>query len=153
MKKSLKTSKFGTYLGVLLVILIGASGCQNGQREDAENEIYSIILQQQEAWNQGDIDGFMAAYWNSDSLLFVSGDRVGYGWQKTLENYKRNYPTQEIMGTLDFNILKFEMLSSESCFVLGSWDLERPSGPIGGKFTLIWKYIDGKWVIVADHTS
>ena len=37
--------------------------------------------------------------------------------------------------------------------LVGKWDLERTIGDIGGVFTLLFKKIKGRWVIITDHTS
>ena len=34
---------------------------------------------QEAAWNAGDLEGFMAAYWQSDSLLFVGRGAIHEG--------------------------------------------------------------------------
>ena len=57
------------------------------------------------------------------------------------------------MGELTFTIISVEELSKTSCYVIGKWDLKREKGDVGGYYTLLWKKIDGKWVIVIDHTS
>lgn len=126
--------------------------CSSKNNEDAEAAIREVMAKQVEDWNKGDIDAFMQAYWNSDSLKFVSGRGTTYGWQKTLENYKRSYPDRASMGKLSFEILEVDVLSKEAALVLGRWHLERENA-IGGYYTLLWKKIKGKWLIVVDHTS
>ena len=115
-----------------------------------------VILQnmksQETSWNNGDIKGFMAYYLKSDSLMFIGSKGVTYGWQNTLDNYTKNYPDKKTMGTLRFIILKTIQLSPESIYLIGKWDLARDK-PIGGHFTLLWKKVEGQWVIVSDHTS
>ncbi|MFN3840895.1 MAG: YybH family protein [Cyclobacteriaceae bacterium] len=124
------------------------------QRNTEEIEaIRTVMSNQQRAWNKADIDAFMEGYWKSDSLKFVSRNDVTYGWVKTLENYKKGYPTPEAMGQLTFTILSIELLSPNSAFVIGKWELKRSTDSIGGHFTLLWKKFYGKWVIVTDHTS
>lgn len=118
-----------------------------------ELAIRSVMDEQIKAWNNGNIDAFMQTYWQSDSLLFVGSKGPTYGWQTTLENYKKRYPDTVAMGKLDFEILKITPLSAEYSFVLGKWHLKRTIGDAGGYFTLIFRKIYGKWLIVADHTS
>jgi len=89
--------------------------------EKAEDQIREVMHQQELAWNAGDIDAFMQGYWNSDSLRFISSRGTTYGWQKTLENYKRSYPDKETMGILTFEIIDIDVLSQTSAFVLGKW--------------------------------
>jgi hypothetical protein len=95
----------------------------------------------------------MQTYWKSDSLLFVSSNGPTYGWETTLERYKKRYPDTATMGRLDFNIIQIKSISSEYSFVLGKWHLTRTIGDMGGYFTLLLRKIKDKWLIVADHTS
>lgn len=115
--------------------------------------ISNVMSQQQKDWNNGELVSFMQGYWNSDSLKFISSRGVNYGWQATLAGYQKGYPTKEAMGTLTFTILSLEKLSDNSAFMIGKWHLKRSSDEPNGHFTLLWKKINGKWVIVADHTS
>jgi len=108
---------------------------------------------QVQAWNHGNIDAFMQTYWQSDSLLFVGSSKPGYGWRATLEHYKKVYPDTAAMGHLSFNLLQLKPLSTEYYFVLGEWHLKKTIGDIGGYFTLIFRKINGRWLIVVDHSS
>ncbi len=118
-----------------------------------ETNIRKILDNQKNAWNAGDIKSFMKGYWQSDSLLFIGKSGITYGWQKTLDNYKKNYPDTAAMGVLNFNLLEFKPLSPEYYFAVGKWHLQRTSGDIGGHFTLLFRKINGMWFIVADHSS
>jgi len=116
------------------------------------NEVLNHMKMQEKAWNEGDIKGFMNYYWKSDSLKFIGSKGITYGWQKTLDNYIKSYPTKNDMGILTFTIVEGTQLSEKSIYVIGKWELKKDK-PVGGYFTLLWKLIDDKWVIVADHTS
>jgi ketosteroid isomerase-like protein len=120
--------------------------------QDDSTAIRDVMNKQIEAWNNGDIDTFMQTYWKSDSLLFVSAPPT-YGWQTTLERYKKYYPDTAAMGKLSFNLIKLNQLSPEYYFVIGEWHLKRSVGDVGGYFTLLFKKINDNWVIVVDHTS
>ena len=124
----------------------------NAQTKD-ELAIRNILTQQTIAWNGGDIENFMQPYWHSDSLMFIGKSGITYGWQKTLENYKKNYPDAGAMGKLDFTILQTKKLSVMYFSVIGKWHLTRTAGDIGGYFTLLFKKIKNVWVIVQDHSS
>jgi len=117
------------------------------------SEVSDIMKKQEAAWNKADIEGFMAYYWKSDSLKFIGSKGITYGWQKTLDNYKKSYPTADAMGVLTFENNTLEQLSPSKIFVIGKWHLKRKEGDVGGSYTLLWKKINGKWVIVVDHTS
>lgn len=107
---------------------------------------------QESSWNNGDIAGFMEYYWKSDSLKFIGKKGITYGWQQTLDNYIKGYPDKTAMGILKFVINECTQLSPTCIYVIGSWELEKKKA-VGGYFTLLWRKINGKWVIVADHTS
>jgi len=115
--------------------------------------VLKVLQSQQLAWNRGDVDAFMQGYWHSDSLVFVGKTAPAYGWQTTLDHYKKSYPDKATMGELAFTITKVDVLDKSNAFVLGGWHLKRDQGDVGGYFTLWFKKIDGKWVIVCDHTS
>jgi uncharacterized protein (TIGR02246 family) len=123
------------------------------QSKKDETAIRSVFAAQEAAWNTADLAGFMQGYWQSDDLSFIGKSGITKGWQATLDNYKKSYPNAEAMGILDFTVLSIEFLSHKTAYVVGKWHLKRTDGDLAGHFTLIWKKINGKWLIVADHSS
>ena len=121
--------------------------------QPAQERIKLLLNEQTDAWNRGDIPAFMKGYWKNDSLQFVGKSGVTYGWQKTLDNYKKNYPDSASMGKLTFDILQIKQISNEYYYVLGKWFLKRSVGDVGGHFTLLFKKFKDGWRIVADHSS
>jgi hypothetical protein len=95
----------------------------------------------------------MQTYWKSDSLMFIGKSGVVWGWQQTLDNYKRGYPDTAAMGKLTFDIIQVKPLDKNHYFVVGKWMLKRSIGDIGGHYTLLMRRIRGQWKIVADHSS
>ena len=138
-------------LFVSLILTLAALHTTAQGSEDAA--IRKVLSDQEAAWNRADIEGFMEGYWNSDSLLFIGSRGVTRGWQPTLDSYKKGYPDAAAMGKLTFTVLSLQVLSPESAYIIGKWHLARSKDELGGHFTLLWKKIEGKWVIVADHTS
>jgi ketosteroid isomerase-like protein len=136
-----------------IIFVLWAFYCFPVHSQTIEEQIASLMTEQEKAWNKGDIDGFMVSYWHSDSLKFIGKKGITYGWKSTLENYKKSYPDKATMGTLKFTNLSIEPQSDTSCYVIGQWHLQREKDDVGGYYTLLWKKIDGKWVIVADHSS
>lgn len=122
-------------------------------QEGGEQQIRTLMQEQTTAWNQGNIIGFMQTYWRSDSLMFIGKSGLTYGWQATLDNYKKAYPDTAAMGKLNFNLLEFKPLSPILYFVVGKWHLQRTAGDLQGHFSLLIRKIKGEWKIVADHSS
>ena len=137
---------------ILLFVFILSFNIIFSQKEDDVKIVVESMQIQEQAWNKADIIGFMKYYWNSDSLKFIGSKGIAYGWQKTYDNYVKGYPTKEAMGTLKFTIKEATQLSESSIYVIGQWQLTKEK-PVGGYFTLLWRKINNKWVIVADHTS
>lgn len=124
----------------------------NAQRSD-ELAIREVLSEQLQCWNIGDIDCFMEGYWKSEELVFVGSNGLTYGWQQTLDNYKKSYPTKEEMGTLSFDILIIEPLSEDFWSVIGKWKLVREIDSPEGHFSLLFRRLGQDWVIVSDHSS
>jgi len=123
------------------------------QKENIAQVISLLMAEQEKSWNNYDIDGFMKHYWQHDSLKFIGGKGVTYGWENTLENYKKTYANNEKMGVLNFKNHLIEVVDENNAIVCGNWKIKRKDEEIGGNYTLLWKKINGKWVIVLDHTG
>src|SRR6187401_299847 len=118
-----------------------------------ETEVRNLLAKQNAAWNRGDVDAFMVGYWENDSLMFIGKSGVTYGYKNTLANYKKNYPDTAIMGKLTFTLIQVKQLSAEYFHVTGKYYLTRTMGDASGHFTLLFRKINGKWVIISDHSS
>ena len=137
---------------VLLLLFLLPVFCGSAQSTD-ESAIKQALQEQILAWNQGNLERFMKTYWENDSLMFIGKDGVKYGWHSTLNNYKRNYPDTVAMGKLSFTILKISQLSPKYFYVVGKWHLQRSIGDLNGHYDLLFRKINSRWVIVADHSS
>ncbi len=121
----------------------------------AKTEVQRVLAEQTACWSQGDLECFMQGYWKSDSLLFVGSRGLTYGWQQTLENYKRGYPDASAMGELTFDLKEIKPLSEETMLVVGKWHLKRDAavGDAQGHFSIIFQKFEEGWKIIADHSS
>ncbi len=140
------------FASIVLII-----SCQSPRSEDQPSaadiaDIRSVLGRQVNAWNEGNIDGFMEGYWKSDSLLFI-GSKITYGWDSTLVRYKKSYPDKAAMGQLRFDIMRVDFVSKDSYLVTGRYTLMRANDQPTGIFTLLVKRINAEWVVVYDHTS
>jgi ketosteroid isomerase-like protein len=122
------------------------------QNKDEQAILTSLNIQKK-AWNTGDLLTFMDTYWQNDSLMFIGKSGVTYGWQNTFDNYRKGYPDTTAMGKLNFNILHIKRLSVLYYSVVGKWELTRSIGNLSGHFTLLFKKVGNRWLIVSDHSS
>ena len=118
-----------------------------------KKEILKVMTDQQTAWNNGNIDGYMQGYWKNDSLLFIGSKGPTYGWQKTLDNYKKSYPNKEKMGILEFSDIQVKILGKKHAYVFGKWKLVRTNDSPNGIYTLIFEKFKDGWKIISDHTN
>jgi hypothetical protein len=118
-----------------------------------ETSIRALLDAQTKAWNSGDLLHFMDAYLPSDSLLFVGKTGPTYGFNNTLNNYKKGYPDTASMGKLTFTLLSLEPIEKIHYRVLGKWELKRSKGDVSGYFTLLLQKIKGNWFVIQDHSS
>jgi len=115
--------------------------------------IKKVLDKQQQCWNNGDIDGFMEGYWNSEELIFTSlNHKPTYGWENTLERYRNSYPNEESMGEFKFEILDLKLTSSSTSTVKGKWDLIRENDNPNGMFWLDINKFEKDWLITKDST-
>lgn len=143
------------FRSIILLILISLLACQSQSYDESsiKQAIMKVMDDQVEGWNAFNIDKYMEGYWQSDSLRFASGGNITYGWQSTLDRYKRGYPNPETMGHLTFSDIIVTVVSAESAIVFGRYTLKRQDDEPTGLFTLLFSKMETGWKIVADHTS
>ncbi|MAB48321.1 MAG: DUF4440 domain-containing protein [Flavobacteriaceae bacterium] len=129
--------------------------CNNNteQKDTFETDkagILKVLNLQEEAWNNHDLEGFMQGYWKSDSLKFYGSSGLTKGWENTLNNYKKGYPTKTESGILNFVINDISKIENDNYWVMGEYHLKRAIGNADGVFIIIFKKINGEWKIIAD---
>ena len=137
----------------LSLILTLSLAAKNKINTHEKSQITNLLNQQVAAWNAGDIEKFMETYLKSDDLVFVGSHGLTYGWQATLNRYKKSYPNKATMGTLSFKILGISKIDRKTYFVIGHFKVTRKMGDIGGHFTLVVQKFGKKWLIISDHSS
>jgi uncharacterized protein (TIGR02246 family) len=140
------------FLGALFVTASGQASVEKVKEVDRA-AIMEMLTAQQNAWNKGDIRGFMGGYWNSSDLTFAGTRGFTRGWQPVLARYEKNYADKAAMGTLDFSELEIRQLGPDAALVLGRWHLQRQAGDVGGIFTLVFQKFPEGWRIIHDHTT
>ena len=135
---------------LLLSIVLFSSFLPKPTVSDDEKAIRKVLEDQRLAWNAFDLEGFMKGYWKSDDLKFYGSNGVTYGWDNTLDRYRKAYPSKEHTGTLTFIINDISAIEDGSYYVMGEYHLKREAGDANGIFMIIFKKINGQWKIIAD---
>jgi hypothetical protein len=139
---------------ILLFCLIAFFNINAQTNEENDKKVIQKVLKKQRiAWSNNNLEKFMEGYWKSDSLKFYGSNGITYGWENTLERYKKAYPTKDHTGKLNFKINDISKISDEAYYVMGEYHLKRKVGNADGIFMIIFKKINGKWKIIADTSS
>jgi ketosteroid isomerase-like protein len=136
------------------VAMVACGGDKRGFSAKDRDAVVAVLETQQEAWNRGDLDGFMAGYEKSDDLVFTSGGHVRRGWDETIAKYRAKYGTApDTMGHLTFEILGVQGIGADGAVVLGRWTLTETPNAGGGIFSVVLERRPEGWKVIHDHTS
>jgi hypothetical protein len=130
-----------------------------GQQMDvlpqAELDVVKVLIAQERAWNEGNLDAFTSGYKDSPDTLFISS-AVSRGFEAMVASYKKNYPDKAAMGTLSFSNLEPHLLDERFAVLTGHFQLERSKkagGSAEGIFSLVLEKTGDGWKIILDHTT
>lgn len=138
---------------LIFLLLLSLTACSVSNPEKDKKAIYDSMYFSQKAWNNGDLEGFMSNYWQSDSMKFIGKTSITYGYQPTLDRYKKGYPDADSRGQLLYDFIHLDQIDGNHYFQVGKYTLIRKTDTLSGHFSLLWERIDGEWRIVADHSS
>ncbi len=139
---------------ILATVFLTIAGCKEEVPQSyTEAELIEIMGKQQDAWNNADIEGFMAWYENSENIRFISSQGLMHGHQSLKERYQSAYPDAKSMGKLVFDVKEIIPIGTDHAYIIGAWSLRRESDNPGGYFTLLFHKTQEGWRIISDHTS
>jgi ketosteroid isomerase-like protein len=119
-----------------------------------DRAVRDTLAAQAQAWNRGDLDGYMAGYARSPELVFTSGGKIRRGWQQAYDSYRAKYGSdRSTMGKLAFEVLAVQPLGADGAVVLGTWRLALAGGAVGGVFSVVFARTPDGWRVIHDHTS
>ena len=86
-----------------------------------DQRIRAIFESSCAAWNRGDIDGYLAAYWHSDKVRWVSEGIVSYGFEAIASAYKARFSSPDNIGRLEVANLEIQLVNESDALVFGAW--------------------------------
>lgn len=141
---------------LFFLVFLGASctGVENSTKSNAkiENAVRSLLDTQVQAWNRGDMQGFLDGYLKSSELIYASSGRIFYGEEQVHALYQEGFP-EGAVGHLSFSELDVHPLGEKTAWTLARFRLETDEGIRTGIFTLIVKEAETGWRIVHEHSS
>ena len=142
-----------SHLLVAVTFLVACASPRSFKPAD-DAAVRAVLTAQQDAWNRGDLEGYMRGYLASDQLVFTSGGKIRRGWTETYQKYKARYGSDPTtMGTLAFEILGVQTLGADGAVVLGRWALTNTPQAGSGVFSVVLERTPKGWLVVHDHTS
>jgi hypothetical protein len=106
------------------------------------------------AWNRGDIEAALLAYWDSPMMTWVSKSGVDYGYTAFADALRKDFADPKSMGTYSAEILDARDLGPDANQIVFRWKIMRGEKRLmGGISTQIWRRIDGQWRAVFEHAS
>ena len=136
---------------LLIIPLLFFLSCQKNEQDIYD--IKEVLFMQEKYWNDGNIDGFMLGYWNSEKLEFSSTSGTTYGWDNIKSKYKKSYPSKSSMGELRFQINTVKLNSDTTALVDGEWELLKKTDHPKGTFFLTFRKFNQEWLIIKDYTT
>lgn len=139
---------------MLLALTLSLLTPAQARAENTPHPVRALLDAQVKAWNTGDLDGFLAAYWNDDRVTFFSGGDVSKGFKPLRDRYFQRYKAQgKEMGQLAFEDLEIETIAPDFAVARGRFRLQLKASKPTGLFTLWVKKTPEGWRITHDHTS
>jgi uncharacterized protein (TIGR02246 family) len=118
-------------------------------------DVVKIILAQQEAWNKGDLDGYLSHYKDSPDTQAVLANLVR-GVDNIHSAYKQNFPNKDSMGTIEDTDIEVKALGDNYALATGRYHLNRSKksgGPTEGTFMELFEKTQAGWQIVFSQSS
>ncbi|MBS1581083.1 MAG: nuclear transport factor 2 family protein [Bacteroidetes bacterium] len=134
----------------LYLLCAATIGCGRTFTPADEAAIRHVMADQEQAWDRGDIPGFMDGY--ADSVCFIGKKGSTCGKAAVTANYQRSYPDRAAMGDLTFDRLEVLPGGADHAWCTGRWQLVRAADTLGGGFSLFWEREAEGWRILRDHT-
>ncbi len=147
-------------LFVIIGLVFSISDCagdrtvrQTLHEESAEQAIRHLLSGSRDAWNRGDLTGYMKTYWRDERVRHVFNDDITIGYSASEERYRTRYPDPNNMGAISGSELDIQILGPEAASAFGRWRFEHGEVVFNGVVTLVFRKIDDTWVIVHDHST
>jgi ketosteroid isomerase-like protein len=109
---------------------------------------------QMAAWNRGDLEAALAAYWDSPKMIWVSKKGVERGFAAFAAAMRADFADRSKMGTYSAELLDSRDLGPGAGLIVFRWRIERDGKRLmGGVSTQVWRKAGGGWKVVLEHAG
>lgn len=117
-------------------------------------DVTKVLLQQENAWNKGDLDSYLSHYKDApDTEAILAGPTRGM--PNIRSAFHLNYPNRESMGQLQQTEIEVRALGEEHALVTGKYHLQRPrksGGDTEGVFVEVLEKTGTNWQVIFSET-
>ena len=118
---------------------------------EKKKQVIGVLEKQESDWNQGNLDGFLSAYWNSDTLVTVNVRGLSYGKEVLDRTIRKSFPDSASMGKLEYDVIHVRFIGESDALLTGKWLRKNQKKFRGGYFSILLQRINGRWMIVSEH--
>lgn len=141
-----------------LAVAIAATACSFEVVDDEgtglKASVTAMLERSADAWNDGDLDAFMADYASAASTSYMTSDGPVYGTEQIRARYASRFATNAQRDSLRFEDLSVRQLQPLIGLATGRYILHRDGQvTLTGWFTVVLRRMGDGWRIVHDHSS
>jgi uncharacterized protein (TIGR02246 family) len=115
-------------------------------------EVAAMLEHGAQAWNAGDLDGFVSDY--TPDATFVTTRGLVRGTAEIRARYAARFAPGAVRDSLTFRVLDVELLGPSFANLVATYVLSRgDSVTATGPTSLVLKKVGGRWKIAHDHSS
>lgn len=144
------------WVALLGLVVVGGCAARSETAPD-HHQVVDVLLRSAQAWNRGDLDGFVDPYERSERTTFVGGRGFHRGFDELRDGYIRGYWADgSPRDSLAFDVADVRPLDQDAALLLGRYILlDRSTGSTTstGVFSLVFVRTADGWKITHDHTS
>ena len=146
----------GTFCALLCAApAISQNGDQMFTATRQQLDVVKVILAQQAAWNNGDLDAYLSHYKDAPDTEAVLANLVR-GIDAIRGAYKQNFPNKDSMGTIEDTDIDVRALGDNYALATGKYHLNRQKksgGAIDGSFMELFEKTAKGWQIIFSQST
>lgn len=146
-------------IAICLLVVATAMGAQAPDQlytaTRLQLDVTKVLLAQERAWNNGDLDGYLSFYKDAPDTQAVLGS-FARGRDAIRNAFRLNFPSREAMGTLEQTEIEVRPLGETFALATGRYHLSRSrkgGGDADGTFTEVFEKTTSGWLIVLSETT
>lgn len=149
---------------VSALLLGGVAGCwiervpeearADDEGADLQTAVRAALDGSAQAWNRGDLEGFLAVYRRDSTTTYVGSGGLVTGYEGIRERYAPLFEPGAERDSLRFEDFTVRSIADGVAVGTARWILHRQGRVVdAGPFTLVLRRFDEGWRIVHDHSS